>query len=195
MTIFKFASLVFVGLWIILFISNDVAFSQYNDPEINYAIRKLREWKLLDQVTLLAEQDRRQSATRADLLITCYQIIREMKRMNIYKVERDLDQLKLAVSELKTNPGSSNTIPSTTESLLIQRTLNKVESNLSNMQPVKNLEKETNDLQAKVNALKKYLEKEDVSDVKKLDRKIKHNTIIASMAVLSSLAITILAAR
>lgn len=197
MVLLRIKFIVFLVILVLGFYSAEQAFSQYSSPEIQYAISKLREWKLLDQLTQLTEQNSQAAATRADLLITCYQIVRELKRLDVDELQNGLNRLQTSVTRMESISSSTpSNVPSfTNENELIRRILNLVEENLKTMEPVQKLENDAIDLNKKLYALKRYLDRSNVREVAQLKKKITYNTIIASASVIVSLALSILAAR
>ncbi len=186
---FRFFGVLFL-LTVIL--SNDL-FSQYDDAQLKFAIQKLREKNLLSNLIDLTQADSRQSATRADVLMACYLIVRYLdENSNLAGINQNLTQLQKSVKTLERQGGRPGS-----EEVLIQRVLEQVQKTLpqSTTQATNEMNKDIQQLQTQIETLKNELQKKQPPKIEKLDQRLRNNTMIASTAVVLSLVITIFAAR
>lgn len=178
-----------------VFLSNERSWSQYTDAQINFVINKLKEKNLLPTLIELTGADSRQSASRADVLMACYLIVRHFdENTDIAGLNLKLTQLQTSVKNLERAGGGR--YPS--EELLVQRILERVEKNLPQQPPSQATEasnKEIKELRATIEAMKRDLKDKQPNNLVKLEQKVQNNTVIASAAVVLSLIITIFAAR
>ncbi|MCI0514767.1 hypothetical protein L0128_16245 [candidate division KSB1 bacterium] len=186
---FRFFGVLFL-LTVIL--SNDL-FSQYDDAQLKFAIQKLREKNLLSNLIDLTQADSRQSATRADVLMACYLIVRYLdENSNLAGINQNLTQLQKSVKTLERQGGRPGS-----EEVLIQRVLEQVQKTLpqSTTQATNEMNKDIQQLQTQIETLKNELQNKQPPKIEKLDQRLRNNTMIASTAVVLSLVITIFAAR
>jgi len=183
--LFKFAVLVVV---ISAFCFADQAFSQYDDQQIQFVINKLKEKNLLGNLIDLTRADSKQSATRADLLVACYLIVRYMDdNSDIAGLNKKLTQLENSLKNLERQGTRS-----ASEGVLVQRVLEQVEKKIKTDQPQVEMNQELNELRTNIRTIENRLEH---IKFEKLEQRVHDNTVIASAAVVLSLIITIFAAR
>jgi len=186
----KFMVLVII---IAAFCSSEQAFSQYDDQQIQFVISKLQEKNLLSNLIDLTRADSRQSATRADVLVACYLVVRYLDdNSDIAGLNRKLTQLQNSVQTLEQQGGRS-----ASDEVLVQRVLARVEKSLPQSQPAvpDEINKEIDQLHTTVDAIKNALGKTQPRKIEQLEKRVHNNTVIASAAVVLSLVITIFAAR
>lgn len=170
-------------------------FSQPDKAQVQYAIKKLKEKRLLDDLIRLTELDNRQSATRADLLVACYLVVREMDNLDITAVKNQLKRLQTSVNRIERKPQSAGADTLDFEKELVQRLLISVEENLANFSRIQKMEKEISELRMTLEEIKKSVKKPEDSRIAKLEKKVRYNWLISSVAVLTSVALTVLSAR
>jgi hypothetical protein len=170
-------------------------FSQPDKAQVQYAIKKLKEKRLLDDLIRLTELDNRQSATRADLLVACYLVVREMDNLDIAAVKSQLKRLQTSVNRIERKPQSAGADTLDFEKELVQRLLISVEENLPNFSRIQKMEKEISELKTTLDEIKNSMKKPEDSRIAKLEKKVRYNWLISSAAVLTSVALTVLSAR
>ena len=75
----KILAMMFVFLAICIMVRS--GWTQYaDDAKVQYAIRELKKWGMLQDVSRLAERDSRQSVSKGELIVACYEIINELTR-------------------------------------------------------------------------------------------------------------------
>lgn len=184
---------VFIILIIASFFFSERVFSQYDDQQIQFVISKLKEKNLLSNLIDLTRADSRQSATRADVLVACYLVVRYLDdNSDIAGLNRKLTGLQSSVQALEKQGGRS---PS--EEMLVQRVLERVEKSLPQSQaPLPGeMNQQIDELRTTVDSIKNALRKTQPRKIEQLEKRVHNNTIIASAAVVLSLVITIFAAR
>lgn len=184
-------------------------YGQYSRWEIEAAIEYLQKRQILDNLIKLTEADRAKLTSRPDVLIACYEIMREIDRHNagfkgdISRLEAGLNNLKVAMIA----PSSQNN----GDDELVRKVLNEVEANLDNFRNMVKLKSElttineliadTNkklvDTNAKVSQLSDQIQHFAPTDAKQLaqvNRKANQSRIIAAGSVLMTVLMALLVA-
>jgi hypothetical protein len=169
-------------------------FTQYDPDQLNIVIQQLKAKKLLTNLVELTQIDNKQAATRADLIMACYVVIRHLEEnADLNELNQKLSKLQNSVANLeKRGVGKGRSIP---EDSLVQRVLAKVEQNLDNREVNENVTQELKHLRENFVSIKKDITAEQSQRIENLEKKQIHTMIIASAAVIVSMAITIVAAR
>lgn len=166
--------------------------------QVDYAIMELQKWNMLKTITDLTEFDKKRTATRGELLVSCYEILIEVRKQNAEALERELNQLQETVAGLQAavqTPTARQATVSASDAELVNKTLAEVEKNLSSMDSVKKLEDDVSTLRSAMTELTLKMKSPTSVDTAQIEKKVRANRIIASAAVVLSLALSITSAR
>lgn len=195
MSCFRIKFIIIMGLMItsgLVFCQQ--SWAQYDEDQVKTVIQQLKARNLLTSYIELTQADSRQSATRADLLVACYLVIRFLEdNPGLAGLNQQLTRLQTSVTRLEKQRGTGGSYSN--EELLVQKVLEKVEQNLQKESAPENVIKELSDLQASVETIKKSLKNSSSQKIERLEKRVTGNTIVASAAIVICLGITIMAAR
>ena len=178
---------------VFILLLNNISYSQYTNAQIRNAISELQKKNLLSDLTYKTGQDNQQSATRADVIIACYQVVTALEKKDFASLEWRIRTLET----VKTTPLSSDKKPQFGEDELKLKVLDWVNQSLDQMPVTEQLQEDTAKLKLVVLELGKRIENNTsvLVEVASIKRRTKQNTIIASVAIAASLVLSIISAR
>jgi len=170
----------------------ETSHAQFTDAEIQYYVRKVQERKILDQLAQAAQKESRQSATRADVLIACYQVIKEIDN---YKIGELKDQVKKCQELLQKVKLENPANLTDTERKISQNIMKQIDERLKNLNLPNKQKDDSEAIIAAIKELRQTIDKDWQQADIAMEKKIKRANIIASAAVATSLVLTVMAAR
>ena len=141
-----------MGVGIALCFLGSNSFCQYSKWEIEAAIKYLKKRQVLDNLIKLTEEDQAKLASRPDVLIACYEILRQTEQMKTL-----LNQKIAQIETLIHNPvgdSLSNKIDSTeVREEFISQVVAEVEMNLENFTDIIRMKKDLEFIYVRIDSL------------------------------------------
>jgi hypothetical protein len=149
-------------------------YSQYSKWEIEAAIEYLKKHQILDNLIKLTQEDPAKLASRPDVLIACYEIIRELEKME-KTLNHKITRLKSLAQSFEEDTLKTENNSERIEQILIDRVIAEVESNLDNFSNIINFKKDLELLNIRVDSLFKQIEYLSTQIIKEDDKKSHKN--------------------
>jgi len=200
MRIIRHNKLLIFLCFLIFVISSANLRAQYSRAEIDRAVNYLTERGILTGLVALTTQDRTKLTSRPDVLMACYEIMRELDSAEEQLLEKtsSIDQ---SVSEIRALTGKGG-VAGVDYDALVERVMNELLKRYPNLRSSTNesmgiLQTRTTQIEKELKSLKDALNKAapDLTNAADINKRIKQNKIIAISAVAISVIATILAAR
>lgn len=179
----KFPKFSFLLIFVMLFFTNTVVHAQYSAVQILHAQNELKKWGLLDYLVEKANVDPDQVTTRADVLVACYEIMKELKSYdeNLQRNNQSLNNIQMnvtALSEVRQEAGLN-----VSEQELIEKVTNQLFSGLKHMPEIIDVNSEIQTIKRRIQQVEmaRLSEPERSTDdeVESLKKKAKQAKIIA----------------
>lgn len=190
-------SVILMLLVLAIGISSPLYSQQYTTAQIQHAQNKLQEWGILDYLVRQSSQDEQQVTTRADVLVACYEIMKELKRVetSIGQNSNALNSIRQNMSELASRPVQEGL--TTSEDRLIENVTNQVFANMKHMPEIRDLQKDVVEIKSEMKREETGSNvQDDVNDqIRSLNQKANRATIIAVVSAGVASVIAVLAAE
>ena len=194
-------SALFLFCFLLLF-SMTQTWAQYSRAEIDRAVNYLTDRGMLQGIVALTTQDRTKLTSRPDVLMACYEIMRELDSIEAQLSARtnSIDQRVNEIRTMVTRGGGANV----EYDALVTKVLNEVEKGLPDSREALQAKQSLESLQAQnvrierdLKALRTALIKAEpgLVNAAELRKRTKQNRTIAITGVVVSAVIAILAAR
>lgn len=179
----QFPKFLFLLICIMVFFLNTALHAQYSAAQIQHAQNELKKWGLLDYLVEKANIDPDQVTTRADVLVACYEIMKELKSYdeNLQRNNQSLNNIQRNVSEL--SEAKAETGLNVSEQQLIEKVTNQVFSGLKHMPEIIDVNTEIQNIKRRIQQVEIVRPSDperDIDDeVESLKKKAKQAKIIA----------------
>jgi len=176
--------------------------AQYSQAEISRAVQYLSNRGILNSLAALTTQDRTKLTSRPDVLMACYEIVKDLDRVEERMTART-NTINQSLSEIRSSVARGGT-PSAAYETMVTRVLSEVEGRFANseealrsQQSIESLQAQNTRIETELQELRDALNQASpgLTNVAEIEKISNQNRIIAITGVVVSAIVAILAAR